>query len=231
VECVPEAGAADQVEQQFLIYIPLVILAAALLADRIALRESRRNLLAAAALGALLLINAVKDRDFYQAQQYAPDTIVNAWQAAHAATAAPRIRFIGAYVDAENHIEMRGNGNDLIAAGASQFACYNPIFGYRLERFPAKTLHPGPVLAETDGLLNLKNPVCYLYPEQNGCTPGDHFTVAQREAAQAFADYKPYPVKLSAAQLAANFVTRATLVLLALLLVVALVRRAKFSDK
>jgi len=227
---VPLIKSSSNLLRWFLVYIPLAILAAALLLDRIALRESRRNLLVGAALAALVLINAAKDRDFYHDQHYRPDTIVNAWQAARAGTAAPRIRYIGAYVDAENHIEMRGNGNDLIAAGASQFACYNPIFGYRLERFPAKTLHPGPVLMETDGVLNLKNPVCYLYPEQNSCAPGDHFTAAQREAAQAFADYKPYPVELSAAQSAANAATRATLALLALLLVATLANSAKFAD-
>lgn len=227
---VPLIKSSSNLLRWFLVYIPLAILAATLSADRISPLDSRRNLLVAAALGALVLINAVKDRDFYHDQHYRPDTIVNAWQAAHTGTVAPRIRFIGAFVDAENHIEMRGNGNDLIAAGASQFACYNPIFGYRLERFPAKTLHPGPVLAETDGVLNLKNPVCYLYPEQNGCAPGDHFTAAQREAAQAFADYKPYPVKFSAVQSAANFVTQATLVLLALLLAATLAKSTKFSD-
>lgn len=209
----------------FLIYIPIVILTAALLLDKISLLTSRRNSMLLAALVGLILINAVKDRAYYQSQSYRPDTIVKAWRIASAGTAQPRITHIGAFVDSNNKIMITNYRNDLIAAGASQLACYNPIFGYRLEHFQIKSLHPGPVLAETNGLLNIKNPACYLYPQENDCAPGDHFTKAQREAAEAFADYKPYPFKFSAIQKIANWVTLATLMLLAMLFVVALSKR------
>ena len=209
----------------FLVYIPAVILVAALFLDRISLLASRRNGMLAAALAALILINAVKDRNYYHSQRYRPDTIVNAWHAARDGTILPRIQYVDAFVDAYNQVRSPLNRNDMLAAGASQLVCYNPVFGYRLEHFPFKTLHRGPVLDETDGVLNIKNPACYLYPEQNNCTPGDHFTVAQRDAAQAFANYKPYPFNFSAVQQAANRVTLATLSLLAILFATALYLR------
>ena len=227
---VPLIKSSSNLLRWFLVYIPLAILAAALLFDRISPLPKRRSAMALAAIAALVVLNAAKDRDFYHAQHYRPDTIVNAWRGVHAGTAEPRIQFVGAFVDANQQIRMSPSGNDLIAAGASQLACYNPIFGYRLERFPVKALRPGPVLAQADGVLNIKNPACYLYPEQNSCAPGDHFSAAQRAAAQAFAGYKPYPFNVSAAQRAANRVTQATLVLLAALLAAAVAMRLKKSE-
>ena len=219
---VPLIKSSSNLLRWFLIYIPVMILTAALFLDKISPLASRRNGILMAALAALVLINVVKDRTFYHSRIYRPDTIVNAWQAAHAGAIPPRIQYIDAYFDDNNQMRMPNNRNDMIAAGGSQLACYNPIFGYRLERFPVKTLHQGPVLEETNGLLNIKNPACYLYPVQNNCTPGDHFTVSQRKAAQAFANYKPYPFSFSTAQQIANWVTQATLALLAVLFAVTL---------
>lgn len=219
---VPVIKSSSNLMRWFLVYIPLVILSSALFLDRISPLPSRRNGILLAALAALIWINAVKDRTFYHDQHYRAVTIVNAWQAANIGAAQTRIDYIGANIDANNRVQITGNRNDLIAVGASQFACYNPIFGYRLEHFPIKGLHPGPVLAEMDGLLNIKNPACYLYPEQNNCVPGDHFKASQRDAAQAFASYKPYPFSFSSVQKIANWVTQASLVLLAVLFAVVL---------
>jgi hypothetical protein len=110
--------------------------------------------------------------------------------------------------------------NDLLVQGASQLACYNPLFGYRLESFPLRTLHPGLVLDETDGRLNLKNPACYVYPEENQCQPGDHFTVAQREQAVRFAGYGGLSFEEPMRQRAADLITRATLAAVAVFLLV-----------
>lgn len=222
---VPLIKSSSNLLRWFLVYIPIVILPAALFLDRISPLASRRNGMLMAALAALILINAIKDRAFYHDQHYRPDTIINTWRAVRAGTTLPHIQYIGALTDADNRIQMPDNRNDIIAAGGSQLACYNAVFGYRLEHFPVKALHPGPVLAETDGLLNIKNPACYLYPEQNNCAPGDHFTAAQRKAAQAFANYKPYPFSFSTGQQIANLVTQATLVLLVALLAIALSKK------
>ena len=225
---IPVIKSSSNLLRWFMVYIPVVILIAALFLDRISWLSSRRNGMLMVALAALILINAGKDRDFYHAQKYMPDTIVNAWHAVHTGTRRPRIQFIGSSADAndrDDKVQRPVYGNDLLTVGESQFSCYQAVFGYRLEHFPVKTLHEGSVLNEKDGLLNIKNPACYLYPKQNNCSPGDHFTVAQYEAAQAFANYKPFPFSFSAWQQIANRVTQATLVLLAVLIAVALSKR------
>jgi hypothetical protein len=96
--------------------------------------------------------------------------------------------------------------------GGSQLLCYEPLFGYALEKFPIRTLRPGSVLAVHEGYLNLKNPVCYVYPLENACEPGEHFSVNQQEVAQAFSAYKPLPFRLPAWQKAANIFNLLTLV-------------------
>jgi hypothetical protein len=96
--------------------------------------------------------------------------------------------------------------NDVLTQGRSQLLCYEPLFGYRLEKFPVKTLRPGPVSAIHEGYLNVKNPVCYVYPLENACEPGDHFSVEQPEVVAAFIAYKPMPFRLPAWQQVANVV-------------------------
>lgn len=224
----PVIKSSSALVRWFLVYIPLAILSSALFFDKISQLPGRRNGIFTAALVALVLLNAVKDRTFYHTQGYRPDIIVDAWQSARTSTAQPRIQHVGTFANASDQIYNR---NDLIAFGASQLACYNPSFGYGLEYFPIKALHPGLALEEKNGLLNIKNPACYLYPEQNHCTPGDHFTSAQREAAQAFTSYKPYPFSFSPAQQIANRVTQATLLLVVLLAVAPLMFAPAFLRK
>lgn len=223
----PVIKSSSNLVRWFLIYIPVVILVAALFFDITSPLVNHRNSILPASLAALILVNVAKDRDYYNSQDYRPDIMIAAFQAARSGTIQPRIRNIGAFVDINNQILLPSNRNELIAAGASQLACYNPIFGYRLEHFPIKTLHLGSVLAEKNGVLNVKNPACYLYPEQNNCTPGDHFTVEQRMAAEAFVNYKPFPFNFSLAQKTANNITYATLMFLLVLLAVALSKRLR----
>ena len=209
----------------FFIYIPTTIVITALLFDKISNVPKLKYGLLVVALIALVSMNAFKDRSFYDNQPYQPSVIVKAWQSANSQGVHARIQSIGGYVDSRNNIQMSANGNDLIASGVSQLACYNTVFGYRLEHFPVKTLHPGSILEEVNGRLNIKNPACYVYPEENGCLPGDHFTVAQRKSAQAFANYRPFPFKFSTTQKIANGLTQITLALLAGLFVFMLLRK------
>lgn len=96
------------------------------------------------------------------------------------------------------------NGENALAIGASSRWCYEPIFGYTLNKFPVQTLHEGPSLEVTDGDLNVKNAACFLYPAENDCRPGAHLPVSRQQDAEAFLDYRPLEWKTSALQQAAN---------------------------
>jgi hypothetical protein len=209
---IPLIKSSSNLLRWFLIFIPVMILVSALFLDKISHRATVRSAILALALAALVFINATKDRVYYDSQPYRPDTIVKAWQSAEANNTPAQIEKIGAFLDAASQIQITGNLNDLIVSGTSQIACNNPIFGYRLEHFPIKSLHIGSVFAEMDGKLNIKNPACYLYPEQNGCAYGDHFTKEQVQSARAFIHYQPFPFNIPTTQLVANWTTQISLI-------------------
>ena len=103
----------------------------------------------------------------------------------------------------------------LVIEGKSNALCYEPLFGYRLERYPFKALRPGPIDAlDAQGNLNLKNPACYVYPEANECAPGDHFRDGQQDALQALAERGDPGLAVSKRREYANLVGVATLLLI-----------------
>lgn len=201
----------------WIIYIPVVIVYAALALEKINWPEEHKIGFAIASIAAVVLINANQDRTRYHAEPYNPYVITNAYQQTRDGTFNPEIQRIGATVNIQGQVETPLNRNDLLAYGQSQLACYNPSFGYRLENFPIQSLHPGSIYQEKDGRLNLKNPACYVFPQENHCQPGDHFLASQIEDAKAFARYKPFPFAFSAKQKIANTVTFSALILVAAL--------------
>jgi hypothetical protein len=99
------------------------------------------------------------------------------------------------------------NRNDIMTLGSSQLACYMPIFGYRLENFPFKSLHLGSVWDVTNGELNIKNPACFVFPKENNCSAGDHFQESRRADAEKFVSYRSFNFEKSGKQKIADIVS------------------------
>jgi hypothetical protein len=104
------------------------------------------------------------------------------------------------------------NANEVFVTGASQMGCYESMFGFRLENFPVGDLAPGPIARDARGNFNLKNPACYVFPEENGCAPGDHFRADQGTAVDRFAARRPFPFSRPLYQSVANWVSLGTTV-------------------
>jgi len=186
---------------------PFVVLAAVATGLAVDVLPGRLAVLVAAiGIVAMVLTVALQDRAYYDGQDYDPTQIVAAREAVLSASDVPSIQSIGVYRHDGQALRAR-NTNDLFVKGQSQLLCYNPLFGYLLERFPIRDLHPGSIEDVRDGHFNLKNPACYVYPNENRCRPGDHFTVDQAAAMAAFADYRPYPFEVSRAQRIANWLS------------------------
>ena len=208
----PLLGSSSNLVRWFALYVPVVALCAGLSLDRI-LRADRQRA-AAALLVALATIawNWSADRGYYRAHGYDPAVIEKSWQAVRSGAPVPAISDLSVRVDRAGQLAVPIDRNDDLARGHSQLLCYQPMFGYGLERLPFGALRPGPALADLgNGSLNLKNPACYLFPEANRCVPGDHFRVEQRAAAEAFLRYRPFPFERSARQRVADAVTIASL--------------------
>ncbi len=174
------------------VYVPLLAVACGLAADRLTPPGRLQTGLVLASLALVVAENAAADRSYYRDQPYPPQAVIAASQAARARGAPTPITGIEATIVA-GEIQLASNRNDVLVRGMSQLACYEPLFGFRLERFPRQDLHPGPVLEARAGRLNLKNPACHVYPDENGCQPGDHFRADQIEAARRFTHFEPFP--------------------------------------
>jgi hypothetical protein len=194
------------------LYIPVVILFTALAGAALLRSPTSRVYAVVASLATVVLLNIFTDRQFYHDQSYDPRQIVTTYYDVQRQNRSPEITHIVMYADQTGRGIMPQGRNDVLVRGGSQLLCYEPLFGYALEKFPIRTLRPGSVLAVHEGYLNLKNPVCYVYPLENACEPGEHFSVTQQEVAQAFSTYKPLPFRLPAWQKAANIFNLFTLV-------------------
>jgi hypothetical protein len=196
----------------FIVYIPFTVLLSVLVIEKSALSKNVRLIIALLGISVVILVNAFTERDFYNSQSYDPDEVVSASYRIRSNSWRPEIKTIGVYRDENGNIVMPVFRNNALIHGASQLFCYEPMFGYRLENFPIKTLHPGPVLMEENGAFNIKNPACYVWPEENDCVPGDHFTSTQKDAAEDFINYRSYEFKMPIFQKFANWINGLSLI-------------------
>jgi hypothetical protein len=189
----------------FALYIPIVILLGMLAMQRTPFLYNNRVPIVVLGMMALAVLNLGVQREYYRSQRYVPEEVVEAYKAIKAGDKTPHIKSIGVYYDDENRMRMPLHRNNMLVRGKSQLLCYEPLFGYRLEHFPRKSLSPGPVLKSAEGVLNLKNPACYIWPEPNGCQPGDHFGSQDIARAQEFVAYRPFSFAVTPIQRLANW--------------------------
>lgn len=204
LKSIPIIKSSSTMLRWFCIYLPVTCMAAALCFDTITHRARLRRLLALAAVACACLWHFQSDSRFYASQGYDPRPVQLAFDKARTSSSVPVIQTVAIMVDAKGDVVQPLNRNDQLANGNSPLLCYNPMFGYGLEFFPAGPLRPGPALAVKDGLFNIKNPSCYLYPQENLCSPGSHFNTLQESQARNFLAYRAFPFKISVVQQVAN---------------------------
>lgn len=205
IKQVPLLKSASTFVRWNIIYIPFMALVSALFLDRCF--GAMRTSVAIVAVALVVALNLMQDRRSYAQEAYDPEPVIQAYQAVRQSAPVPAIQSIGVYRDRQGNIVHPLHKNDALTQGYSSLYCYNPAFGYGLEKFPVKDLHPGPVRDVRDGHYNIKNPACYVYPKENNCSPGDHFRETQREEMEKFVSYRPFAFNISTAQKAANALT------------------------
>ncbi len=220
IKSIPVLKSYSSFFRWFCVYIPVIILMASITIEKTPILIKHHFLLSVLGIIAVIILNMTADRRFYNGQPYDPGEIIQAYHEVQQNQRLPQIVAIGVYVDESGRIRLPGFRNNSLVHKLSQLYLYDSIFGYHLENFPFKTLHPGPVLEEKNGVLNIKNPACYVWPEANDCQPGDHFTVQQKAAAEAFANYRPFPFKMPLKQKVANGVNALGLAAVLIFLIV-----------
>jgi hypothetical protein len=219
----PVFGSSSSLLRWYAAYIPVVVLFAAIALQRLAPTASAQRIAAAAVLICTVGWHLVADDTRFISADYDPRPLQQAWETLQA-SGAPAIARIAVRTDAQGRPSGELDRNDALAAGASQALCYQPMFGYRLERLPGGPLQAGPALGESaPGFLNVRNPACYAYPHANACRPGAHFSIGERERAERFLRYERFEFVVPPWQRAASAIS--LLALLACLALIATARR------
>jgi hypothetical protein len=208
---IPIVSSSSSLLRWLSIYIPISILMACVLLERVSGLRRHRAALASLGTAGVVLITLATDRGHYDAQAFDPGPILAAYGEVRSGQRTPGIERIRLERNAAGEESLPKYRNAVMARGESQLLCYETVFGYRNERFPRKSLHEGSPLDASDGELNLKDPACYVYPDENGCRPGDHFSAHRIDAARSLLEYRPYDFELPLRQRAANFVSVASL--------------------
>jgi hypothetical protein len=198
----------------FIIYIPCLVILAALALEHTPLLLRLAPYVTALSLAWVVVANVTTDATYYHDQPYDPAPVVAAYWQTREQGEPPVIATQVASLDENGQPALTLARNDVLIHGQSQILCYEPMFGFRLEFFPFKGLRPGPSLAAADGVLNVKNPACYLYPHENGCTPGDPFRQEEEAEARRFISFHPFAYRVSGWQAIADWVNRLTLLAL-----------------
>lgn len=220
LKSIPILGNASTPTRWAIVYIPFVAVVMGALLQRIEWREQSQWLIVISTLSVVVMLSALEPRGFLLSQSYDVRPVVAADKAFREGKLTPGIRELGVGINMRtNTFEKNLKSNDTLIAGISQIFCYNPIFGYRLEKFDATNLAEGNVLSERQGFLNLKNPACYVFPKENNCNPGDLFRADQLEEAKRFIAYQPFRFAMSKQQVLANTITELILIGIAVFLV------------
>ncbi len=204
---IPVIRSASTLIRYFFIYIPLFVVLASLAVDRL----PRSAWWAALSIMGAIAWSLTMDRGPYLAKNYDPLSVDQAWADVASGTAGiPMIERVDLKLYNGHPLSVIG-ADDALLTGGTQVFCEEPVFGYFYEGLPWKPLHAGATLDVTDGVLNIKNPACEIFPEENHCRPGDQFPVSRRDDAEAFLSWEPFPFERSVAQRVAEGVNIATL--------------------
>ena len=197
-----------------IIYIPCIVILAAVAVERTPLLHRFAPSVVGATLAWVVVGNIAMDTSYYHHEPYDPAPVVEAYWRTRERGEPPVIATQVASLDETGQPSLPMARNDVLIHGQSQILCYEPMFGFRLEFLPFKGIRPGPSLAAQGDELNVKNPACYLYPHENGCTPGDPFRVGEEDEAQRFISFHPFSYRVSRWQRVADWLNLCSLLAL-----------------
>ncbi|NJD25030.1 MAG: hypothetical protein FIB06_06455 [Betaproteobacteria bacterium] len=201
LKALPLIGSTTSPFRWLIIFIPVAAILTGLAVQSL---PHYQVMAAAVALFGIPLLHALENRSFYEKQQYDSRPVTSYYRDIRNGLSSPAIAELAPY---------QAPDNAQIAHGQSPLRCYNPLFGYRLEKLQISPLVPGPVFAITpQGTLNLRNPACMTFPDENHCSSRwDAFTTDQSVQAEAFASYRPFQFERSTRQKIADWINWLTL--------------------
>ena len=225
MKSLPISDSMSSLVRFWAVYIPAIIAVSMAMADKAGVFAKVPVKLAMLTL--VLLWAGTRDWDGGISLGYDPRGIDQAFLDTKAGRKTPGIENVGVFVDETGNAFSPVGRDDVMAVNVSQLRCYQPQFGYYLERFPVAGLVGGSIYAEKNGFLNMKNPACYTEGAANHCEPGAHFKVSEIGSARALAQFRSYAPSVSLKQRFANLLSLITVLGTLAWLVRAIWRRAR----
>ena len=221
-----------QIRWNILYIIPLIIFSLVIFNSTFFIK--RNNYFVIILIFAVVFQNFLYDKKYYHNQFYNPNNmtqfskVINDYDNSNYS-----IKKISTYVNKNNKI-IRKQRNDHFINEASSYFCYQPIFGYSLEKFPKNdltfnkktnisndiSLLTGDIdFNKNGGKFNFLNPSCFLFPDENGCQPGDLFGKDQENNLFNFLKYKKINFKKNIIQNISDYISFITFLILLFLLI------------
>jgi hypothetical protein len=174
------------------IYILPLIIVAGLSFDRVLRNAALRDLALCVAVLVVVAQFMSRNLGYYQNGMifglYDPSQVTRAVERISSGMPLPEISQVGPPPNNQPHLRFATN-NDGLVWGISTYPCFEALFGYEGELFPAHELQAGPVKSDSDDHFNLADPRCYL--SSTRCAPGDLFLADERSDVAKFTSHQP----------------------------------------
>jgi len=203
------------------IYIIPIIIISGFIIQNLNFNISQKKKLAITMIFILLIQNFIRDKSWYFNDLKYDTKNVMEFTAKLAPDKITEIKGPAILMDefgAPKHVD---NKNDLFFFSYSPLTCYQPIFGYGLEKLNAekivfnfkRNLENNSYflfsnkLDTNNGDFTFFNPSCFLFPKENNCLPGDTFKISEKEKLIKFTNYDKFKFEQNILQKISNFVS------------------------
>ena len=208
------------------IYILPIIIISGLIIQNLNFNISQKKYLVIAMIFVLLAQNFTKDNSsHFNNQSYDTQNVID-FSLKLRTGKIPKISGPAILMNEFGSPKIVDYKNDMFFSSYSPLTCYQPIFGYDLKRLPAQQIRfdsklmlsgdsymlYADKLSEHNGKLNLFNPSCFLFPEENNCLPGDTFKISDKKKLIKFANYEKFEFKQNKFQIVSNYISIFTFV-------------------
>ena len=210
------------------VYILPIIIVSGLIVQNLYFNTTQKKYLTIFFISILLVQNFMRDNNwhFNEARHY---NVEKANNFSMSISKNKKFEIFGPAIlmNQNNTPKIVNNKNDMsFYNGFSPLTCYQPIFGYGLEKLNARKIIFGSkeVFSDNSYLLysnkfdNKDNhfaffkPSCFLFPKANNCLPGDLFKVSEKEKLIKFTTYKKFDFKQNKLQIISNYISILTFI-------------------
>ncbi len=205
----------------FSIYIIPIIIFSGLLIQNLNFSELAKKKIAVSMILVLLIQSFIKDKSWhYNDLKYDTKNLMS-FHKNFKKNNIFEVKGPAILMDSNGLPKHSDNKNDLFFSSYSPLTCYQPIFGYGLEKLDASKIIFNNKHLFKDGTYILYsnkfdikennfsffNPSCFIFPDENNCLPGDTFKIDEKEQLSKFTNYNKFIFKQNKFQKISNFIS------------------------